>query len=342
MRLLLPTPDYAPNKGGVAAYLGALAQTLSTYVTVVTTGLFSRYSFPRWFPIAWQLFRRRASYDMVLTSHVLPIGTAAMIVSFISKKPYAVIVHGMDVGILSGHKRWLARLVLARALFVVTNSQSLAQEVKRDWGRGDAIVCYPPVDDAILAASQEARVPSATSSHIQLLTVARLVPRKNHLAVLKTIYRLRKEGIDLRYRIVGDGSSKDSILDMIRSLGLDQAIELVTDADQQAVIDSYRTADLFVMPTTSQAGDREGFGLVYLEAGAFGIPSIGRRFPGVDEAILDGETGILVDSDEELDDAVRRMATNRLVRETLGKAAQERSMGFTRERCFEELLKRIK
>jgi phosphatidylinositol alpha-1,6-mannosyltransferase len=81
------------------------------------------------------------------------------------------------------------------------------------------------------------------------------------------------------------------------------------------------------MPNTGVAGDLEGFGMVFLEANAAGKPVIGGRSGGTSAAIADGESGFLVDSDTdaELRDALRKLLTDRSLRERMGAAGLRRA-----------------
>jgi phosphatidylinositol alpha-1,6-mannosyltransferase len=293
MRILLPTPDYPPKTGGVARYLQAIAKQFGDDVTVITKGFFSRWMLPHWLPVVFLLLRKARAFDLILTSHVLPIGTACFLTRAITGKPYGVIVHGMDLGLLRGRKRWLAKRVLAKAEFVVANSQALAKELSDQWGVSSPVVCYPSLEPAFAeTAKQLEPIAGIPKGLITLSTVGRLVERKNHLAVLRAIHILNQEGIRVRYLIAGSGPMLDEIRRVISTLHLEGVVQLIEGPTDEELLDLYRSTDLFVMPTINRAGDREGFGIVYLEANAFGIPVIASDAPGVNEAVLDGETGV--------------------------------------------------
>ena len=104
-----------------------------------------------------------------------------------------------------------------------------------------------------------------------------------------------KEMPDVQYTIVGDGPMRSVIEAKIRELGLTDRVTIRTDVTDAELPNVYRNADVFVMPSTKSDSDREGFGIVYIEAALFGVPSIAVRQPGVDEAIVDGVTGWLID-----------------------------------------------
>lgn len=319
---LLYTIDYPPNRGGVARYLFAVASYFGEEMDVIVPA-----GHPRWWTAAVDLFRRARRYRTVVVSHVLPLGTAAMVACFLARRQYVVIVHGMDLGLASSRplRRAMASLVLRRAVAVVANSRALADEARRDFGARRVLVAYPVL--ALPSATVAPRV-VADGGTIQLLTVARLVPRKGHLRVLDAIALLRRErpNLRVRYAIVGDGPARASVEDAIRSLGLSGAVTIEPDASDADVVARYAAADAFVMPVVRDAEDREGFGTVFLEAASFGVPSISTDMPGVDEAVLKGQTGILVpDGDvRALMEAIASLADDPARRARLGSEARRR------------------
>ncbi len=349
---------YAPPEPDSAAF------DASAPYRVVRTPLLSRFVRPRWLRALVLLWRRRERDGRVIVSHVLPFGTAAWIAGWFTGKPYVVIVHGMDVGLArrSPWKRWLAGAVLRGAASVIANSHALKDEVRAAWGVERVAFVHPAVamkgeglegrEGRVSSAGvriQEPGVriqepaPIGRRPFVRLLTVARLVPRKGHLRVLEALARLRErgelpDGVD--YLIVGDGPMKEAIERRAVELGVDDVVRFRHGAADEALPDIYRSSDVFVMPTVAGQADREGFGIVYLEAAAYGLPSVATRQPGVDEAVLDGRTGLLVpDGDAEaLAQALLRLSTDAELRRTLGSAGQARVREeFTRGRQAEKL-----
>ena len=138
--------------------------------------------------------------------------------------------------------------------------------------------------------------------------------------------------------------------ELARRLGVQDRVQItgiVLDTNQ--FTDEYRQSDIFVMPSMFQSGSKaygEGFGIVYLEAAACGKPVIAAKGGGADEAVADGETGLLIDVAQR--DALRGAIT-RLLRapeeaRTMGAAGRLRvTKLFSRERFeerFSELLRK--
>lgn len=229
-RYLLLTLDFPPRRGGVARYLDALAASLRGDIRVVAPPdsgdhafdasvgypvlrktLLFRFFWPRWKKAVLLLWLRRASYRVVLVSHVLPLGASAWIARWFTRRPYVVFVHGMDIGLVKQRrgKRWLAGRVLRGSALVVANSHALAEEVRRDFGVKKTCVVYPCVS----APRELDRTPTKTRSDetLTLLTVARLVERKGHLRVLEAmtyLFHMTQIG-SVHYHIVGEGPMEE-------------------------------------------------------------------------------------------------------------------------------------
>lgn len=332
-KTLLFTTDYPPSRGGVARYLSNFARFFADRVEVVVPDAGHR----RWWSAAYWLWWHRVAYDRILVSHVLPLGTAAMVSGWVTRVPYVVIVHGMDIGFAKRSivKKWVAGQVLRGAELVVANSKALEREVRDDFSVTRMRTVYPCMDVT------EVPVPIRTHGPVRLLTVSRLVSRKGQMRVLDALSRLRDAHpeLSLAYTIVGDGPMRRSIEDRVAQTGLTDVC-IVPDATDAQVQTFYASADLLVMPVVRDDADREGFGMVYLEAALHGVPSIATDMPGVDEAVLHGKTGLLVPDGDvaALADAVYRLATDAALRQRLGEAARARTRAeFTCDAQFSAL-----
>ena len=164
--------------------------------------------------------------------------------------------------------------------------------------------------------------------------------RKGHGRILKALKRIQgKLPEGWRYRILGSGPEYTRIEEEIRTLGLGDHVSLEGEVDDATLIEAYKHASVFVMPTVAGGEDREGFGMVYVEAGAYGIPSIATEQPGVNEAVWQGESGLLVpEGDEEaLESALLRLALDEKERKKLGDGARMRAKALLPEKVFSEL-----
>ena len=129
-----------------------------------------------------------------------------------------------------------------------------------------------------------------------LLTVARMDSReryKGHDRVIAAIPDLVAKGHDICYAIVGDGDDRPRLKALARDAGVSEHVRFLGALDLPSLIDSYRVADLFVMPSTG-----EGFGVSFLEAMASGTPALGLDVAGARDALADGELGAVVSESE--------------------------------------------
>jgi len=132
-----------------------------------------------------------------------------------------------------------------------------------------------------------------------LLTVARLAGRKGIDRVIEALPAMLREMPDLTYLVVGDGPLREALQHSAEALGVAHAVVLAGAVPPEELVDHYALADWFIMANrTMPDGDTEGFGLVFLEANACGIPVIAGRAGGSTDAVRDGVNGITVDGDD--------------------------------------------
>src|SRR5439155_16580387 len=125
-----------------------------------------------------------------------------------------------------------------------------------------------------------------------LLTVGRMDAReqyKGHDRVIATIPKLVERGHDVVYVVVGEGDDQPRLLALANKYGVGDRVRFVGAVRRQTVIDAYRAADLFLMPSTG-----EGFGIVFLEAMASGTPALALAAAGARDAFAVGELGMAV------------------------------------------------
>jgi phosphatidyl-myo-inositol dimannoside synthase len=190
-----------------------------------------------------------------------------------------------------------ADLVHANSRF--TESVLLDRGVRRDRIR----VINPGID--LEKAPGPARIDSVTEARLAgkrvLLTVGRLKARKGQDMVLRALPELLEDYPDLHYVIAGgtDPQARQAYEDLIDGLGVGDNATLLLNLDNASVAWLYDRCEVFVMANRTMAnGETEGYGIVFLEAGAHGKPVIGGRAGGAVEAVDDGSTGILVDGNQ--------------------------------------------
>ena len=185
----------------------------------------------------------------------------------------------------------------ARIFAISTSSARLAEEIYPRHVRKIAIV-PPGVDDGYFQLPLPCRSDGDASAPLRLLTVSRLeqwTRRKNVDGVLRAIQLLPPELI-ASYVIVGDGDDRPRLERLAAELGVSDRVRFAGRVNREELLRLYHASDLFLLAAQAGRNDVEGFGIVYLEAAAMGVPAICSRAGGAIDAVQDGVTGIILES----------------------------------------------
>jgi phosphatidylinositol alpha-1,6-mannosyltransferase len=159
------------------------------------------------------------------------------------------------------------------------------------------------------------------------LGIGEIKERKGHHLALEAWCRVAAEHPDLHHFIVGK-RSRDAyearLLEIARTAGCADRVHLLGNVDEEEKIDLLQRAEVFVhTPVTAEDGGFEGFGIVYLEAAAARTPALGTRDCGAEDAIMDGQTGLLAEQTREaVEVALRRLLGDPELRARLAESAQ--------------------
>lgn len=199
---------------------------------------------------------------------------------------------------------------------VVANSHNTARIVRARIGTAcpPTGVVEPGVADAYFAPRIDAH--AVTGRPLHVLTVARLsaaTRRKNVDGVLHAIASLPQEVVS-HYTVAGDGTDRERLEGVAASLGIAGRVTFAGSLDRERMLAAYRQADLMVLAARSTPHDVEGFGIVYLEASASGVPVVASREGGSTDAVVEGENGIVIpdSSPQSIADAIRAVHTGRV------------------------------
>jgi phosphatidylinositol alpha-1,6-mannosyltransferase len=154
-----------------------------------------------------------------------------------------------------------------------------------------------------------------------LLTVGRLTPHKGIDTTLHALGLLKADFPDLHYLIVGKGPDRDRLERLARAGGITEQVHFVGAVPPRELPEYYNACDAFIMASRLDGADVEGFGIAFLEAAACGKPVIGGRSGGTEDAVLEGETGLLVDPGDvrAVADSIRTLLEDPEASERLGK-----------------------
>ncbi len=331
----LLTLDYPPERGGVARYLGELVRASEGKITVVVEQNHDlhgpgkviprelvRHAWPHWWPMVNVCKEFGAKSKTLLISHVLPVGTAAMIAN---RAPYVVLCHGLDVRLAASKpfKRWLFTRVCQKAKAVVANSEATAAEIKKIVDVNVTVVTPAVTMPHDVERDDARRALNIAPDEELILCVTRLTKRKGVDILLEAVERFRDRE-NVRIVVIGDGPERATITQLAGHVK--HQTTLIHDATDEQIAQWYAAADIFCMPARDLPDDMEGFGIVYLEAASYSLPVVAAKSGGVAEAVVDGETGILVPPGDiqALADTLQELLNDPLKRRTLGDTGRAR------------------
>jgi phosphatidylinositol alpha-1,6-mannosyltransferase len=157
----------------------------------------------------------------------------------------------------------------------------------------------PGVDEQVFrpgAGGDEIRARHGLADRPVVVCVSRLVPRKGQDALIHAWPRVLRTAPDAALLLVGDGPYRDALRRLAVSLGVDGSVVFTGGVPWEELPAHYDAGDVFAMPcrTRRRGLDVEGLGIVYLEASAAGLPVVAGDSGGAPDAVLDGETGVVV------------------------------------------------
>ena len=131
----------------------------------------------------------------------------------------------------------------------------------------------------------------------KIITVARLDKRKGHDNILMLIKNLKNKFKKIKYVSIGSGDEEKNLLRLSKELSIENEVSFLKDINESLKLALIAEANLFLMPTRKEKRSVEGFGISFIEAASYGIPSIGGKEGGASDAISHKNTGLLCDGD---------------------------------------------
>lgn len=300
------------NGGGVlvSRVVNGLRNSLAADVVVLTTvpsGAPGEQ--PILYPNKWRMFfqlwrirRIFKSADVIHAFDVYPYGIIIALLSWGLKKRVIVTAVGTGSILPLYHtvQAFFARIAYRRADYVVAISRFTRDEVLKKVSGLAIAVINPGIDAEEFQKKQpdaglETRLDSVKP---YILSVGALRKRKGYELSIPAFAEVSRKFPDLRYVIVGKALNPDykrRLEHLARDLGVGERVVFLDTIDtREALYTVYRHAELFCLFSRNEGHDVEGFGIVFLEAAAFGLPVVGTKGCGIDDAARDGENGTLV------------------------------------------------
>ena len=240
-------------------------------------------------------------FDAVHAFRALPEGLVAWAVARLTFRPVVIYAHGEELTTWGrGGKFKAMRFALRHADRVIANSEHTRDTLlEMDIDAARITIIYPGVDVSVfrpgLDVSGLRESLGIRTDEKLVFSVGRLSRRKGFDQMIRAVAQLHAEGIPLRYVIAGIGEDADYLDGLItehNAQGIVYRIGAVSEADLPRWMNA---CDTFAMPNRDIDGDNEGFGMVFIEAGACGKPVLAGDAGGTGAAVLDGLTGLRVD-----------------------------------------------
>ena len=174
----------------------------------------------------------------------------------------------------------------------------------------------------------------------RLVTVSRMEKRKNHEKIIMSLRNLKQLYPNIVYICIGGGDEETNIKELVEELDLNEQVLFFKDISNELKNALVAKSDLFVMPSIIHKKSVEGFGIAYVEAAQYGVPSLGGKDGGAADAIEHKKTGLICDGNEldEVYSSINSMLENNKYLE-YGKAAKEQSNKFQWNKIIEEYKK---
>lgn len=302
MKVLFITRKYPPSIGGMQLFAHELYTALSakTNMQLIKWGG-SNKALPLVYPLLFFKGLHHLAKGGVDVIHIQDglLAPAGWLLSKLSRKPYTVVIHGLDITFANPLFKVLAPRAVARAAAVFCISQAAADEAAaRGVPREKLLVIPLAVEDKLYGrASRDNLLQQLDLPHDSqmLLTVGRLVKRKGVAWFITAVLpQLVQQYPRVVHLVVGEGSERPVIEAAITAAGMADHVRLLGRVTDQLYEAAYNGADVFVMPNIPVPNNLEGFGLVVLEASLCAVPVVAAATDGITDAVSNGHNGLLV------------------------------------------------
>lgn len=352
-KTLFITNDFPPRIGGFQSYYFGLVQALAPEdIVIMAPSHPGAASFDKSHPYRVERTKEpvvlphgrnleRAAHlaqehgaELVLLGHPLPAGLLGPRLKKRLGLPYAVLLGGAEVTFpatwpVAGQ---LLRYVMCNASLFIAVSDYTAQAATRlVRGRVRACTLRPALDvDSFPEPSERMRLEARRALGIEgrlVVCVGRLVPRKGQDVLVEAVARLVPDMPDLSVCLIGQGRLAYRLKRRVEYLGIADRVFFPGALPREGVLQWLAAGDVFASPCRVRWGglEVEGFGIVFVEAALMGLPVLAGRSGGSVEAVVPGETGVIVDGNsvDEVSAGLRRLLeASDCTRRTLGAAGR--------------------
>lgn len=353
--LFLLTHEFAPRKGGIATFAEGIARAAAESGRVVevwaqaaadekTAALpFAVRRLPMrgthgplsvgvtWSALLTQ--RRRWRNTDLLLAEPGPMLAMMLLPDLANLRPRRLLLtfHGSEILRFAANPliRPLTERLIIRADRISVLTRHVEGLLLKNFpmAAGKIVVTGGAPRPVVPAGEANTSISTRDDGKVVILTVGRIHPRKGQQRMIEALAALPNElKARVEYRVVGRASRAEHeapVREAAATCGVD--VCFVGGLPDEALLAEYARADVFALTSVEHGHSVEGFGLVYLEASALGLPVVAHAIGGVTEAVLDGKTGLLVSPDDPraLTDALARLIDDPSLRTKLGTAGRE-------------------
>lgn len=340
MKILIVSSEFPPGPGGIGRHAADLSLALAgkgCYVDVFSSidyasrdiieryikelpdrirlNHFRRVGFLTYPLRVFRVIRsvRKHDYGRLVFTGKFPLWVGGVVkILYGKKKKIEFFVHGSEINPCSRLNRILTHWSLGKADRIWAVSEFTKSILPAQVRLRKKINVLPNGIHPSEWPSADAVEPfGAWKGNTKILTVGSISPRKGQHRVINALPALIRLFPDIHYHIVGMDTNAGYLRDRINTLKLDDHVTLHGRLPRKSELArAYNTSDIFIMLSENQPdGDVEGFGISILEANLYGVPAIGARGCGLEEAIQPGVNGELVDGDNavEIADTVTKI-----------------------------------
>jgi len=257
-----------------------------------------------------------------------------------NKKKYCLI-HGKEINHLRGsllNKR--ANKVLNNVEMVIANSEYTKNLAINNGVNKDKLIVINPGVNPVKKLNKKSLEKVESLLKIKtprLITVSRFDKRKNHQKIIMSLRNLKQQYPDIVYICIGYGDEEENLKKLVQELDLGSQVMFFKNISDELKNSLIAKSNIFVMPSIIHKTSVEGFGIAYVEAAQYGIPSLGGKDGGASDAIDHEKTGLICDGNN-LDDiysSLSSMIENKKYLE-FGKNAKDYVSKFEWQKILEE------
>ena len=358
MKILIISSEFPPGPGGIGTHAYHLASEFSVLGERITVLTPQDYVSPE----EVVAFNRRQPFEIISLQHlptsiiegigrfntlqkvvrskkpnaILASGRRAVwLASFLSKAnhiPTIAVGHGTEFGYDFGWQKKLTSWSFNRADGVVNVSQYTLQQMRK-MGIAPKICRVIPngADDSVfqplhLDEIENFKKEHGFKQHQIILSVGNVTMRKGHDMVIRSLPLILKDFPNVDYVVIGLPTMANEWMKLAVILGVSDHVHFWGRVSVQTLVAAYNACDVFVMTSRHNNGDFEGFGIAAIEAALCGKPAIVTKGSGLEEAVIDHETGLFVteNSHEEVAEAVVSLLENQNTTRQYGINARQR------------------